>query len=189
MNENSREESGQYLTFLLGSEVFGFDVLRIKEVLEITRITKIPKTPPFMAGVINLRGGVVPVIDLRLKFEMDKIEETVDTSIIIVEVIYEGELILIGALVDAVRAVIKIEAGDLEPPPKVGMQLDSVLIDALGKSGDHFIIILNIDRIFSAEELSVLQGSGDSRLHNTAEAPGVNLAENPGQIPDEDLPG
>ena len=144
----------QYLTFLLDNETYAFNVLEIKEVLELPKITKMPKTPSFMAGVINLRGGVVPVIDLRIKFDMPEIDRTIDTSIIIVEANYDDEVILIGALVDAVKAVIKISSGDTEPPPKVGMNLDTSLIDGIGKNNDNFVIILNVDKLFSHEELS-----------------------------------
>lgn len=171
MSEQVLNEIKQYLTFLLDNEVYAFDVLKIKEVLELTRITKMPKTPSFMAGVINLRGGVVPVIDLRIKFDMKNVEKTVDTSIIIVEVNYDDEIILIGALVDSVKAVIRISSEDREPPPKVGMNLDTSLIDSIGKHEGNFVMLLNVDKLFSAEELSIARNiTGSSALKELAEA-------------------
>ncbi|OHD46106.1 MAG: chemotaxis protein CheW, partial [Spirochaetes bacterium GWD1_27_9] len=129
---------------------------KIREVLELVKITRVPRTPNFMAGVINLRGRVVPVIDLRVKFDMEGSENTIDTTIIIVEVNYQEEIIIIGALVDSVKAVVRLEETQLEPPPKIGMNLDLNFIDAIGKKGNDFIIILNVDKIFSAKELSFL---------------------------------
>ncbi len=154
MSEKNKDEINQYLTFILDNETYAFNVLKIKEVLELPKITKMPKTPQFMSGVINLRGGVVPVVDLRLKFDMPLVDHTVDSSIIIVETNYEDEVILIGALVDAVRAVIKISNEDIELPPKVGMNLDVRLIEAIGKSNNNFVIILDIDKLFSSKELA-----------------------------------
>ena len=150
------QKSEQYLTFLLNKDSYAFNVLKIREVLELVRITRVPRTPKFMAGVINLRGRVVPVIDLRIKFDMEEGDKTIDTTIIIVEVDYQEEIIVIGALVDSVRAVVRLEQSQLEPPPKIGMNLDLNFIEAIGKNGNDFIIILNVDKIFSAKELSFL---------------------------------
>ncbi len=146
----------QYLTFMLENDFYAFNVLKIREVLEVTKITRVPKTPDFIAGVIKLRGKVVPVIDLSIKFQMKKADSTVDTSIIIVEVDYEGEMIIIGALVDAVKAVIKLEQNQLEPPPKVGLNIDLGFIEAIGKHNNEFVLILSIDKIFSSTELDFI---------------------------------
>ncbi|HCL56414.1 MAG TPA: chemotaxis protein CheW [Spirochaetia bacterium] len=161
------QEVKQYLTFTISDEVFAFDVLKIKEVLEVSKITKVPKTPKFMIGVINLRGSVVSVIDLRLKFDMEVKGFTVDSSIIIVEVQYEGELMTIGVLVDAVKEVVKLEAHELEAPPKFGMNLNSDIISAIGKKGDLFIIILDIQNLFSEKELSFSKQEDISMLLDT----------------------
>ncbi|MBI4979235.1 MAG: chemotaxis protein CheW [Spirochaetes bacterium] len=150
-------ESKQYLTFILDRELFAFEVLKVKEVLEVTRITKVPKTPSFMTGVINLRGGVVPVIDLRLKFEMNGNSHTVDTAIIIVETEFDGEIIIIGALVDAVKEVIRLDSSQIEVPPKVGMNVSGEFIDNIGKKGDDFIIILDSSKVFSKKELEYVK--------------------------------
>lgn len=147
---------GQYLTFKLDDEVYALEIPKVREVLDFTRITKVPKTPEFMKGVINLRGGVVPVVDLRLKFGMTAIEQTVDTCIIIVEVAVDGENTLLGALADQVQEVMELDAGQIEPPPKIGTRMDTDFIRGMGKYNDEFIIILDIEKIFSVEELTMV---------------------------------
>ncbi len=166
MPEKKTDEINQYLTFILENETYAFNVLKIKEVLELPKITKMPKTPKFMSGVINLRGGVVPVIDLRMKFDMPHVERTIDSSIIIVEVNYEDEIVLIGALVDAVRAVIRLTNEEIELPPKVGMNLDVRLIEAIGKSNNNFVIILDIDKLFSSEELTFAKETLEEKIED-----------------------
>ena len=113
-----------------------------------------------MRGVINLRGSVVPVLDMRLKFGMSITEKTVDTCIIVVEVSFEGENTIIGALVDSVQEVFELEPDQIEPAPKIGTQLKTEFIKGMGKKDDRFIIMLDIDKVFSSEELSMVQGSG-----------------------------
>ncbi|MBN2419573.1 MAG: purine-binding chemotaxis protein CheW, partial [Deltaproteobacteria bacterium] len=103
-------ESGQYLTFILDQEVYALDITQVREVLDLTEVTKVPRMPEFMRGVINLRGGVVPVVDLRLKFDMRESERTVDTCIIIMELDIDGERTFLGALADSVQEVITLEA-------------------------------------------------------------------------------
>lgn len=151
-NEVSKE-SGQYLTFQLGDELFAFDVLRTNEVLEVSQITRIPGSSEAMVGVINLRGSVVPVVDLRKKLNMPEKEHTIDTSIIIIDTEYRGEKVLIGVLVDAAKQVIMLDESQLEAPPRVGMKLNIEYITAIGKHDNNFIILLNSDKIFSEKEL------------------------------------
>lgn len=148
-------ETRQYLTFKLGDEVFATDVAQVREVLDFTAITKIPRTPDFMSGVINLRGNVVPVVDLRLCFEMSRTEKTVNTCIVVVEVLLEGESTIIGALADSVEEVIDLEPDQIEPAPKIGVQVRTDFIKGMGKRDAQFIMILDIDRVFSAEQLAV----------------------------------
>ncbi len=148
-------ETRQYLTFKLGGEVFGIDVAKVREVLDFTTITKVPRTPDFMSGVINLRGNVVPVVDLRLCFEMSRTEKTVNTCIVVVEVLLEGESTIIGALADSVEEVIDLEPDQIEPAPKIGVQVRTDFIKGMGKRDAQFIMILDIDRVFSAEQLAV----------------------------------
>jgi len=116
-------------------------------------VTKVPRTPDFMRGVINLRGSVVPVVDMRLKFNMSRTEQTVNTCIIITEINLDGDKVVLGALADSVQEVIDLEPGQIEPAPRIGTRLNTEFIKGMGKRDDQFIIILEIDRIFSTEEL------------------------------------
>jgi len=150
-------ETTQYLTFKLGDEIFALDISKVREVLDYANITKVPRTPDFMRGVINLRGNVVPVVDMRLKFGMTKTEQTVNTCIIIVEISIEGETTVLGALTDAVQEVIELGPEQIEPAPRIGTRLRTEFIRGMGKRDDHFIIILDIDKVFSADELSLVQ--------------------------------
>ena len=156
-------ETRQYLTFKLGEGVFATDVAKVREVLDLTAITKIPRTPDFMSGVINLRGNVVPVVDLRLCFEMSKTEKTVNTCIVVVEILMEGESTIIGALADSVEEVIDLEPEQIEPAPRIGAQIRTDFIKGMGKRDAQFIMILDMDRVFSADELSAVRGAESNR--------------------------
>jgi len=158
MSVSSITDTRQYLTFQLDNEVFALDVSHVREILEFTRVTKVPKTPEHMRGVINLRGSVIPVLDMRLRFGLSQSEKTVDTCIVVVEVSLEGESIVIGALVDSVQEVIELEPEQIEAAPKIGTGLSMDFIKGMGKKGDSFIIILDIDRILLSEELAVTRG-------------------------------
>ena len=152
-------ETTQYLTFNLAEEVFAVDVGRVREILEITTITKVPQTPDFMQGVINLRGSVVSVIDLRLKFGMTETERTVNTCIIVVEVSIDDETIILGSLADSVQEVIEMEQDYIEAAPHIGTQLNTDFIKGMGKHDERFVMILNIDKVFSSAELVAVQRS------------------------------
>ncbi len=153
-------ETTQYLTFKLEDEVFALDISKVREVLDFTDITKVPKTPEFMRGVINLRGSVVPVVDMRLKFDMPRTEKTVNTCIIIAEVSLEGETAVLGALADSVQEVLDFEPGEIEPAPRIGTKLRTEFIRGMGKRDNNFVMILDIDRVFSADELAVVADTG-----------------------------
>ena len=157
MAEANGSENHQYLTFKLDEEVFALGIDKVREVLDYTSVTKVPQTPDFMRGVINLRGSVVPVVDMRLKFGMAKTEKTVNTCIIIVEINLEGETTVLGALADSVQEVLDLEPHQIEPAPKIGTKLRTDFIRGMGKRGEQFIIILDIDKVFSGEELSAVQ--------------------------------
>jgi len=148
-------ETGQYLTFKLDEELYAIDISKVREVLDFSRVTKVPQTLDFMLGVINLRGSVVPVVDMRLKFGLSMTEKTLNTCIIIVEVEIDGQTTILGALADSVQEVLELEPDRIEPPPRIGTRLRTKFIKGMGKRDDRFIIILDIDKIFSAEELSV----------------------------------
>src|SRR3984885_1948181 len=153
MSATEITETRQYLTFKLGEEVFATDVAKVRKVLDVTTNTKVPRRPEFMSGVINLRGNVVPVVDLRLCFEMSKTEKTVNTCVVVVEMLLDGEPTVIGALADSVEEVIDLEPDQIEPAPKIGTQIRTDFIKGMGKRDSQFIMILDIDRIFSVDEL------------------------------------
>ncbi len=155
------QETRQYLTFKLSEEVFGVDVAQVREILDFVKITKVPQTPDFMCGVINLRGSVVPVVDMNLKFGMSKTEKTVNTCIVVVEVNLDGNTTIIGALVDSVQEVFEIESQNIEPAPRIGTRLKTDFIKGMGKQADRFIIILDIDKVFTTEELELVQSGGN----------------------------
>src|SRR5512140_990374 len=162
MGATGVEQIAQYLTFRLGEEVFALDIKQVREVLDYTAITRVPRMPEFMRGVINLRGSVVPVVDLRLKFGMAATERTLNTCIVIAEVAIGGERTLLGALADSVQEVIDLEAGQIEPPPRLGTSINAEFIRGMGKRDEHFVIILDVDRVFSNDELTLVQGAGEA---------------------------
>src|SRR5512143_4065034 len=133
----------QYLTFRLAEEVYALDIGKVREVLDFTTATKVPRTPDFMRGVINLRGSVVPVVDLRLKFGMSATEKTVNTCVIITEVTVDNDTTVLGALADSVQEVIDLAPADISPAPKIGTRLRTEFIRGMGKRDDKFIIILD----------------------------------------------
>jgi purine-binding chemotaxis protein CheW len=151
-------ETTQYLTFKLDEEVFALDVAKVREILEYTSVTKVPRTPGFMRGVINLRGSVVPVIDLRLKFGMAATEQTVNTCIIVTEVGMDDETILLGALADSVQEVNEMEPEQIEAAPHIGTRLNTDFIKGMGKQDGNFVMILDIDKVFTIDELETVQG-------------------------------
>jgi purine-binding chemotaxis protein CheW len=155
-------DSWQYLTFRLGDESFGIDVLKVREILDLVEVTKVPRSPEYMLGVINLRGSVVPVVDLRKRFGIECGERTKDNCIIVLEINFGDELVKVGIVGDMVEEVIDLTSDQVEPPPKLGTQLQADFIVGMGKQGEDFIILLDIDKIFSADELSIVQGAGDN---------------------------
>jgi purine-binding chemotaxis protein CheW len=153
-------QTTQYLTFKLGEELFALDITKVREVLDFTTVTKVPRTPDFMRGVINLRGSVVPVVDLRRKFNMVLSENTVNTCIIISEVTVDGDTAVLGALADSVQEVIDLGPEHIAPAPRIGTKLRTDFIKGMGKKNDRFVIILDIDKVFSVDELALVQGEG-----------------------------
>ncbi len=156
MDTTQAMETMQYLTFKLDAELFALKIAKAREVLDITAITRVPRMPGFMLGVLNLRGSVAPVVDLRLRFGMPAAERTVNSCIIITEVPVDGETQILGLLVDSVQEVIDLGPADLEPAPRIGTRLDTEFISGMGKQKDRFIIILDIDRLFSVSELAMV---------------------------------
>jgi purine-binding chemotaxis protein CheW len=161
-------ETTQYLTFRLEDEIFALDIGKVREILDFAAITKVPRTPDFMRGVINLRGAVVPVVDMKLKLGMMRTEKTINTCIIIAELELDGDVVILGALADSVQEVIELDPDHIEPAPRIGTGLKIEFIKGMGKRDDSFIIILDIDKVFSSDELALVQDSG--REMNVPEA-------------------
>ena len=153
-------EIEQYLTFTLDGEQYAADVSRVREVLELLPLTKLPRMPEYMKGVINIRGSVVPVVDLRQKFGMSAVQETVDTSIIVMDVGDGEKRMTVGCLTDSVEEVIEIMPESVEPPPSFGTKVDTEFISGIAKRDEQFIIVLDINRVFDEAEIASLD-SGD----------------------------
>lgn len=149
----------QYLTFRLGEEKYGINVLNIKEVLGVPRITRVPRMPSYLCGVINLRGNVIPVLDLKRKFALGTTEVTEDTSIIVTELPSffhddESEMMTIGIFSDGVEQVLDILEENISPPPKIGISIDTSFIHGMGRDKDHFVILLDLSEILTEAEFS-----------------------------------
>jgi purine-binding chemotaxis protein CheW len=156
MSKNKITETSLYLTFKLEDEVFAIYVSQVREVLDLSPITKVPRTADFIRGMINVRGSIVPVVDLRLKFGLPPTENTLYTRVVVMEISMDGEKVVLGALADSVHDVIDIDPDQIEPPPSIGTRRRSEFIKGIGKVNDQFIIILDIDKVFSADELEVM---------------------------------
>jgi purine-binding chemotaxis protein CheW len=146
------DREGKYLTFTLAAEEYGIGILKVKEIIGIMAITKVPQTPEYMKGVINLRGKVIPVVDLRLKFGMESNEYTERTCIIVVEIDQDNRKIHMGIVVDAVSEVMNIKAGDIEDAPNFGSRLNTDYILGMAKIGGKVKILLDIAKILSNSE-------------------------------------
>lgn len=148
MSEQENEHCNQFLTFVLCDEIFALDISKVCEVLDCADITRVPQAPDYMCGVINLRGSVVPVVDMHCKFNLDASARTVNTCIIIIEVELDGEKIVVGAVADSVREVVDLDANQIVAPPRIGTKLNTDFIRGMGKLQDGFVIILDIDQVF-----------------------------------------
>lgn len=164
LNEAIQEltrKTGKYLTFILSEEDYGIGILKVKEIIGMMAITSVPRTPSYIKGVINLRGKVIPVIDLRVKFDMGERAYTDRTCIIVVEIDSQEETILIGIVVDAVSEVLNIQENEIEDAPSFGTALDVGYILGIAKTGGRVKILLNIDRVLSSAEISILEKTAD----------------------------
>lgn len=157
--KESATKINSYLTFKLGDEIFGANVAKILNILEMTKITKVPKSPPYMKGVINLRGSVLPLIDTRIKFDLGETVYTTSTCILVLDIDLNNESVHVGALVDSVQEVIEIDDNQIQPPPSIGSKYKSEFIEGMAKINDEFIMLLNMDMIFSTQEISLLRES------------------------------
>lgn len=155
MSENAIQ---QYLTFVLGREVFALNILNVKEIIEYGQLTEVPKMPVFIRGVINLRGAVVPVIDMAARFDKPSAQITRKTCIVIIEVAHAQGTQDVGVMVDAVNEVVDIESANIEPAPSFGANIRADFIEGMGKMDGKFVIILNVNRVLSIEEVAALAG-------------------------------
>ena len=155
------DKEGKYLTFSLAGEEYGIGILKVKEIIGMMPITIVPQTPSYIKGVINLRGKVIPVIDLRVKFAMAATDYTERTCIIVVEIAAEGRTILMGIVVDSVSEVLNIKGADIEATPAFGTKLDTEFILGMAKVGGGIKILLDIDQVLSVEEIKAVDVAGD----------------------------
>jgi len=145
--------AGKYLTFRLLDEEYGIEILKVREIIGVMAITSLPRTPTFVRGVINLRGKVIPVIDLRSKFDMEVTDDTDQSCIIVVDVMTKGGSIQIGILVDSVSEVLDIRGEDIEEAPAFGTNIDTAFILGMAKAKGSVKILLNIEEVLSSDEL------------------------------------
>ena len=154
MNANTiQARRERYLTFYLGDEQYGIAIDKIKEIIAMMKVTNVPKTPPFMRGVINLRGSIIPIVDTRQRFGMEAREEDMHTAIIIVEV----DKVNIGFIVDRVEEVSSIDPANLSEPPKFGSHVDTDFICAMAQIEESVVMILDVLKLFEADELASLE--------------------------------
>jgi len=146
--------AGKYLTFRLDSEEYGLEILRVQEIIKMLDITHVPRTPAFVRGVINLRGKVIPIIDIRAKFSMPPREKTEKTCIIVVQIPHNDSLLTMGIIVDEVSEVLDIPAEQIEPPPQFGTSVETHFILGMAKTQDSVKILLNTDSVLACNELS-----------------------------------
>ncbi len=184
-SDNNSAPVTQYLTFGLAGEEYAIAVLEVREILEYTVLTKVPGTPAFIRGVMNLRGSVVPVIDLALKFGLEERPITRWTCIIIIEVAHESDRTTIGILADSVSQVVDLRADDIEPPPSFGTGIRVEYLIGMGKLGRKFALILDVDKVLSPTEMMKVFSVPSQALEPAPdEAPDVSLdsaeADSPG---------
>lgn len=150
----SRAEAGLYLTFELGKEFYGLEILKVQEIIGMMEVTRVPRTPEYVRGVVNLRGKVIPVVDLRAKFAMESTEDTERTCIIVLEVKKNQQSVTMGIIVDEVCEVLEVTADQIEPPPSFGANVDSDFIMGMGKVGEKVVMLLEVDRALAGDELA-----------------------------------
>ncbi len=154
-------KAGKYLTFLLGSESYGIGIMKVQEIIGIMAITRVPRTPDFIRGVINLRGKVIPVVDLRLKFGMDALASTGRSCVIVVRIYQNDSLVTTGLIVDAVSEVLDIRTDQIEDSPSFGENVNTDYIMGMGKCAGKVVMLLDIDWVLSREEISIVAKAGN----------------------------
>jgi purine-binding chemotaxis protein CheW len=152
----SEVKVGKYLTFKIASEEYGIEILKVQEIIGIMNVTRLPRTPDFVRGVINLRGKVIPVIDMRKKFDMDTQNDTEKTCIIVVQINTDNKEVTIGIIVDEVYEVLDIDEEQIEPPPSFGSSIDTTFILGMGKFDKKVVSLLDINKILTCEDKNVV---------------------------------
>ncbi len=181
MNEKEEIKINHYLTFMLGEETFASHVNHVTKILEMQKITEVPRAPKFMKGVINLRGNVLPVIDGRIKFGLTPKPYTDKTCILVLSIKLEGEQIEVGAIVDAVLDVIEFPQEDIKPSPALGSKYKSDFIDGVIKRNEKFLMILNMDSVFSAQEIIEIQAGDEATTEESPQNETPNTNQNQGE--------
>ena len=154
VQNTSLQKEGKYLTFALANEEYGLEILKVREIIGYMEITNVPQTPMFVKGVINLRGQVIPVVDLRLKFGMEEAERTEQSCIIVVEITQGERAFQTGIVVDHVQEVLDIKEEQIEDAPQFGSTVDTDFVSGMGKIGDDVKILLDIDKVLGGEDFS-----------------------------------
>lgn len=157
-------KGGKYLTFHLGKEVFAIEILKVQEIIGMMPVTHVPKTPAFVRGVINLRGKVIPVIELRSKFGMPGRDDTERTCIVVVQVAWAARTVIMGLLVDEVSEVLNVSTEQIEAPPSFGASVDTDFILGMGKVGAKLLMLLDVDRVLANEEMAAVAESNISNV-------------------------
>jgi len=160
LTESMASRAGKYLTFELGGEVYGLEILKVQEIIGMMKVTRVPKTPGFVRGVINLRGKVIPVVDLRLKFGLEAKEDTDRTCIIVVQIQHKDAKVTMGSIVDEVSEVMDISADQIEPAPEFGASVETEFILGMGKVNQKVVMLLDVDKVLSTGEIGILENVG-----------------------------
>ncbi len=176
--------AGTYLSFTLGEEDFAVEIAKVREVLDYPPITKVPRMPEYMCGVTNIRGDVVPLIDMCQKLGMPAIQRTVDTCVVIVDAEMEGETVTVGCLADSVKEVFELTDAQIGPPPQMGTRIRADFLRGMGQMDERFLMILDIDRVLSAGELAAVAtaaqvdaaGVAGPALEDAEDAPSEQVA-------------
>ena len=153
-NQAAASLAGHYITFKLGDELFAINVFQVREILDLMPITKVPTAPEHLRGVVNVRGKAIPVVDLRRRFGLPPVADTVHTRIVVLELDLDGAPCTVGGQADSVHNVIELDAAEIEPPPSLASRWRAELVRGMARRGEDFIMILDVDRIFSMEDLT-----------------------------------
>jgi purine-binding chemotaxis protein CheW len=157
---NEVTDHPQYLTFFVAGEEYGLGILRVREIIQFAGLTRIPRTPAWVRGVLNLRGAVVPVVDIGARFGLSPTEPSRSTCIIVAEVRLEGEPVVMGLLADSVSEVVELRSADVQPPPAFGTRVRIEHLQGVGRLGERLVLLLDVDRLLSTEELDAAEALG-----------------------------